>query len=253
MKLALALAAAAALVGPAAPALATTPTPPTTAPTAATAGPQLVARWTFDAGAVNGRVADTSGRGPALDTRVADQGVVRYETGTPSGRHVAFPAACAGTARTCPRALFETSSVANLNPGTRLFRWSARVQLTKAQITGSANVMQKGVANTTSQWKMQVGKTNGRAQCVVVGTGSSQVYIARSSAPVADGRWHKVLCQRSGTTLSVWIDNQLGGQTTIPANLAISNNLPLRVGGPNFNTRTDMYHGRLDDVYAELG
>ena len=79
------------------------------------------------------------------------------------------------------------------------------------------------------------------------------MHIARSSATVADGQWHKVLCQRSGTTLSVWVDNVNRGQTTIPSNLSISNTLPLRVGGPNFNTRTDMYHGRLDDVYAELG
>ncbi|MGK5681918.1 laminin G domain-containing protein [Actinoplanes sp. URMC 104] len=246
MKLALALAAASALVVPATPALAATT--PTTAPT-----PQLVARWTFDAGAVNGTVADTSGRGPALTTRSADQGAVRYETATPSGRFVSFPAACATTATTCPRALFETANVASLNPGTRLFRWSARVQVTKAQITGSANILQKGVAGTASQWKMQVGRTNGKAQCVVTGTGSSTVYLARSSASVADGQWHKVLCQRSGTTLSVWVDNQLGGQTTIPSTLSISNTMPLRIGGPNFKTRTDMYHGRLDDVYAELG
>ncbi|MBB4690300.1 LamG-like jellyroll fold domain-containing protein [Paractinoplanes abujensis] len=219
---------------------------------APTAG-QLVAKWTFDAGAVNGRVADTTGRGPALTTRTADSGAVRYDTATPSGRYVTFPAACATTARTCPRALFETASVPNLNPGTRAFRWSARLQLTKAQIVGSANIMQKGVAKASSQWKMQVGKTNGKAQCAVVGAGSPQVYIARSSATVADGQWHKVLCQRSGTTLSVFVDDQPAGQTTIPASLSISNTLPLRVGGPNFNTKTDMYHGRLDDVYAELG
>ena len=75
----------------------------------------------------------------------------------------------------------------------------------------------------------------------------------RSAASVADGQWHKVLCERSGPTLSVYVDNVVRGTVTIPANLNISNPLPLRVGGPNFNTKTDMYHGRLDDVYAELG
>ncbi|MBM2621430.1 hypothetical protein JIG36_38600 [Actinoplanes sp. LDG1-06] len=251
MKLAIALAAVSGLVFPAAPALAAPA--PTPSASAAAPAPQLVARWTFDAGAVNGQVSDASGRGPALTTRTADSGAVRFDTATPSGRYVSFPAACATTASTCPRALFETASVANLNPGTRLFRWSARLQLTRTQIVGSANVMQKGVANTTSQWKMQVGKTNGKAQCVVVGAGSKQVYIARSSASVADGQWHKVLCQRSGTTLSVSVDDKPAGQVTIPSNLSISNTLPLRVGGPNFNTKSDMYHGRLDDVYAELG
>ncbi|WP_250037901.1 laminin G domain-containing protein [Paractinoplanes maris] len=254
MKLALALAAITGLVVPAAPAAAAPAPAPSVSPAAAAAATsQLVARWTFDAGAVNGQVADTSGRGPALTTRTADQGVIRFDTTTPSGRYASFPVACATTAKTCPRALLETPNIANLNPGTRTFRWSARMLTIKTQITGSANIMQKGVAGTGSQWKMQIGRTNGKAQCVVTGTGSSTVYLARSSGSVADGNWHKVLCQRSGTTLSVWVDNQQAGQTTIPANLSISNTMPLRVGGPNFKTKTDMYHGRLDDVYAELG
>jgi hypothetical protein len=134
-----------------------------------------------------------------------------------------------------------------------MFRWSARVSVTKAELKGSANVMQKGVATTGSQWKLQLGATQGRAQCVVTGVGSSTVYLARSAGTVADGAWHKVLCQRSGTTLSVWVDGVQRGQATVPATLSISNSLPLRIGGPNFNKVNDMYHGLLDDVYAELG
>ncbi|XVV09492.1 LamG-like jellyroll fold domain-containing protein [Actinoplanes sp. CA-131856] len=222
-------------------------------PAATAAAPALVARYTFDAGAVNGRIADTSGRGPALTVRSVDQGVIRFDTATPSGRYASFPGACASNATSCPRGLLEAPDDADLNPGTRMFRWSARIQLTKAQITGSANIMQKGVATTASQWKMQVGRTNGKAQCAVVGTGSATIYVARSASSVADGQWHKVLCQRSGSTLSVYVDNVVRGTTTIPSNLNISNPLPLRIGGPNFNTKTDMYHGRLDDVYAELG
>ena len=218
---------------------------------AAPAGPALVAHWTFDAGAVDGRVADTSGRAPALTVRAADQGVIRFEGG-PQGKFIAFPAVCAATGP-CPRGLLEAANDVDLNPGTRLFRWSARIHLTKAQLQGSANVMQKGVANTSSQWKMQVGATHGRAQCVVVGAGSPAVYVARSASTVADGAWHKVLCQRSGSTLSIYVDGVQRGQTTIPASLSISNTMPLRVGGPNFTNRREMYHGLLDDVYAELG
>jgi len=256
MKLALTLAAISGLVIPAVPAAAAPAPTPSASATSTAAAPATslpVARWTFDAGAVDGKVADTSGHGLALTTRAADQGVIRFDTTAPSGRYASFPVACATTATTCPRALLETPNVANLNPGTRTFRWSARMLTIKTQITGSANIMQKGVAGTGSQWKMQVGKTNGKAQCIVSGAGSRTAYIARSSASVADGAWHKVLCQRSGTTLSVWVDNQQAGQTTVPANLSISNTMPLRVGGPNLKTKTDMFHGRLDDVYAELG
>jgi hypothetical protein len=207
----------------------------------------LVARWTFDGGAVGGKVADTSGRGSALTVRAADQGVIRFQ-----GGYLAFPSVCAAESP-CPRGLLEAPDTADLNPGVRMFRWSARVNVTKAQLRGSANVMQKGVATTGSQWKLQIGATQGRAQCVLTGVGSSTVYLARSAATVADGLWHKLLCQRSGTSLAVYVDGVQRGQTTIPASLSVSNTLPLRIGGPNFNTHSDMYHGLLDDVYAELG
>ncbi|MEU4240598.1 laminin G domain-containing protein [Actinoplanes sp. NPDC026619] len=237
MKIAIALVAAAGILVPASPALADTPAPVA-----------VVARWDFNAGSAAGKIVDTSGKGVTLSVRSADQGVLRFEAGT-----VIFPAGCAAAATTCARGLMEAPDNANLNPGTRLFNWSARVNVTKAQLSGSANIMQKGVAGTGSQWKLQLGATNGRAQCVVTGTGSATPYIARSDISVTDGQWHKLYCQRSGTTLSVQIDGAVHGSTTIPATLSISNTSPLRVGGANFNLRSDMYHGTLDDVYAELG
>jgi hypothetical protein len=251
MKLTVGLAALTAFLLPAAPALAAPVAPAAPQPAPATA--TLVAKYTFDQGVVGGKVPDTSGRGPALTVRAADQGAVKFEAGTQGGRYVAFPSVCAKAAKTCPRGLLEGASDTDLNPGTRLFRWAASVHLTKAQVTGSSNILQKGVANTGSQWKLQVGKTQGRAHCVVVGTGSKVVYVARSASTIADGAWHKVLCQRSGTVLAVYVDGELKGQTAIPATLAITNNLPFRIGGANFNARSDMFHGLLDDVYAELG
>jgi hypothetical protein len=242
MKISLAIAVLTAVVLPAAPAVAAPASSTDAAPPIA-----LVARYSFDGGSVAGRVADSSGRAPALTVRSADQGVIKFEGGT-----AAFPAACPTDATVCPRGLLEAADDADLNPGTRLFRWSARVNVSKAQLVGSSNVLQKGVATSGSQWKMQIGATNGRAQCVV-GTGSTVTYMVRSSTTVADGTWHKVLCQRAGTSLSVYVDGIQRGATTIPSTVSISNSLPLRIGGPNFNTHSDMYHGLLDEVYAELG
>lgn len=233
----------------------TTATPTTAAPAAApttaavvAAAPLLVARWDFNAGLVAGKIADTSGRGPALTPRVVDSGVIRFDA-----HYAAFPAACAAGATSCPRGLLEAANAANLNPGVRNFRWSARILVTKAQLQGSPNVMQKGVAGTGSQWKMQLGRTQGRAQCVVAGTGAATTYLVRSTNTVADGAWHQVTCQRFGTSLTVSVDGTVRGTTTVPATLSIGNALPLRLGGPNFNIHSDMYHGYLDDAYAELG
>jgi hypothetical protein len=261
MKIAIAVAALAGLIVPmsttgtaASAAPADTPPAATTAPATTPTGPLLVARWDFNAGAVGGRVTDTSGHGgPTLSARGADQGALRYEGGPTGGKYVAFPDLCVPTATACPRALLEAPDVAALNPGTRTFRWSASVHVLKTQVRGSANVMQKGTSATGSQWKLQIGQKVGKAQCVVIGVGSPAVYIAHSSAPVTDGVWHKVSCLRSGTTLSVSVDGVQQGTATIPATLSISNSMPLRIGGPNFNTSSDMYHGLLDDVYAELG
>ena len=259
MKIAIVVAALAGLIVPmstaeaASAAPADTPPAAAAAPAAAPATPVLVARWDFNAGAVGGRITDTSGHGgPTLTARGADQGAPRYEGGPTGGKYVAFPDLCLPGA-TCPRALLEAPNVASLNPGTRMFRWSARVHVLKTQIKGSANIMQKGVAKNGSQWKMQIGATQGRAQCVAVGVGSPTAYLVRSAGTVADGLWHKILCQRYGNTLSVYVDDVVQGTTTIPATLSITNSLPMRVGGANFNAHSDMYHGLLDDVYAELG
>ncbi|MEV6846252.1 LamG-like jellyroll fold domain-containing protein [Actinoplanes sp. NPDC051411] len=243
MKIAIALALAAGIAGTATPALADTPAPAATI--------TLVARYTFDAGATNGQVPDSSGHGPALTVRTVDNGVLRFPGAATGGRYAAFPVVCPVTTP-CPRSLLEGASTADLNPGNRTFRWSARVLINKDQVKGSANIMQKGVAGTGSQWKMQIGATQGRAQCVIGGVGLTGGYLVRSATTVADGRWHKVLCQRSGTALSVYVDDVLKGTATVPATLSISNSLPIRIGGPNFKNG-DMYHGLLDDVYAELG
>ena len=236
---------------PAVPALAVT-TSPATRTTTAAAAPVLVARYTFDAGAPGGRVADSSGRGAPLTVRTADRGTVRFLTAG-TGRYAGFPLRCATGATTCPRALLEGADDADLDPGTRPFTWGARLLVARSQLAGSANVLQKGVATTESQWKMQVGETQGRAQCVVVGRGSTRAYVVRSTVTVADGKWHRVQCRRTATTLAVVVDGTLRGRVTVPATLSVANDKPLRVGGPNFGTRSDMFHGYLDDVYAQLG
>ena len=225
-----------------------------TLPAGAAATPVVVARYDFDSGATaSGRIAERSGRGVPLLIRTADRGAVLFSAASKTGRYVRLPLRCAAGATTCPRALMEGADDPDLDPGTRAFRWGATVKIAKSQLAGSSNVMQKGVSTTESQWKMQVGETHGRAQCVVVGRGSTKNYLIRSSVVVADGKWHTVLCQRSGGSLTISVDGKARGKVTIPSNLSISNDKPLRVGGPNFNTSSDMYHGYLDNVYAALG
>ncbi|MEU4557810.1 LamG-like jellyroll fold domain-containing protein [Actinoplanes sp. NPDC023936] len=212
----------------------------------------LVARYNFDGGATGGRVADLSGRGGPLTVRSANNGLIAFTT-LGAGRIASFPGTCAAGATTCPKALLEAADDADLDPGARNFKWAASVRVTQAQLSGNANVMQKGVAGTASQWKMQISGKAGRAQCVMVAQGTGQKFTATSARPVADGSWHRVVCERAGTALSVSVDGAAGNRVTVPATLAVDNTMPLRVGGPNLQTGGDMYHGQIDDVYVQLG
>jgi hypothetical protein len=214
----------------------------------------MVANYTFDAGPVAGRVAENSGRGLPLTVRSSNAGAIQFSPPAKTGRYVTFPPPCpAATAATCPKVLLEAANDADLNPDTRPFRWGASIMVQTAQITDSSNVMQKGATTADSQWKLQIGAKAGKAQCVVVGKGLATPYIVRSSISVADGKWHKLLCLRSGVALTVSVDGVNRGQAVIPATLSISNTRPMRIGGPNFSATGDMFHGSLDSVYAMLG
>jgi hypothetical protein len=250
MKTSIRLLTAALVLGAAVPALsAATATAAAAAPAAV-----MVANYTFDAGPVTGRVAENSGRGAPLTVRSSNGGALTFSPPSKTGRFVTFPAACpAATMPTCPRVLLEAANDADLNPGTQQFRWGASVMVQKTQVTDSSNVMQKGATTTDSQWKLQIGAKAGKAQCVVVGKGLVKPYIVRSSVTVADGKWHKLLCLRSGVALTVSVDGVNRGTVAVPATLSISNTRPMRIGGPNFTTTSDMFHGSLDSVYAMLG
>ncbi|HEX8629757.1 MAG TPA: LamG-like jellyroll fold domain-containing protein [Catenuloplanes sp.] len=227
---------------------------PTTAVLAATAaGSTTVARYSFDGGvAAGGTIAELSGRGVPLKVRSAAGGTVRLVAhGT--GRALAFPARCpiGTTTTTCPRAILEGGDDADLDPGSRSFRYGAWLKATAAQVGAAANVMQKGVATADSQWKLQISGT-GRAQCVVVGKGSTRIYLAKSDIAVTNGAWHQVTCQRISTGLHVFVDGKARGSVAVPSTAVIDNALPLRLGARNLNDLSDQYGGLIDDVYFTL-
>ncbi|BCJ40444.1 hypothetical protein GCM10010168_82220 [Actinoplanes ianthinogenes] len=213
--------------------------------------PTLVARYNFDGGATAGKISDLSGKGSSLTVRGADNGTVAITT-EGAGRYASFPALCA-TGAPCARAILEAPNAADLNPGTRNFRWAATVRVTAAQLRGKANVMQKGLAGAESSWKLQLTGKTGRAQCAMTAKGTGQIATATSARPIADGAWHKIVCERTATSLSISVDGVAGSRATIPATFAVDNTMPLRIGGPNFGASSDMYHGQLDDVYIQLG
>jgi hypothetical protein len=223
------------------------PGPATAVPT-----PVLVARYTFDGGIVAGRVAEVSRRGSAATVRAAAGGKLTVgAVGT--NRYVSFPGACRTTTTACARVVLEAPDDADLDPGLRRFRWAARIAVVPSQVTDSSNVVQKGVDNGGSLWKMQIGPRKGLPQCAVFGASATQHYVVRSKQPISDGQWHRVQCERNGKSLAIAVDGVITGRGVVPATLSISNNKPLRIGGPNLTNTGDMFHGRIDEVFATVG
>ncbi len=197
-------------------------------------------------------VVDDSGKGHTGTVHSANGGTVVPVVGF-EGQGVKFPAVCTGT--TCPHADITAADAADLNPGTALFTFGARVRLTLADLTADhgSNIVQKGLYNTP-QWKLQLDDAvTGRPSCVLRTTGGTQPITVKSSVGVADGAWHKVACQRTASTVTIFIDNVARGSALISATYDISPvGQPVSIGAKGTGVNNDQFHGAIDDVYFNL-
>jgi hypothetical protein len=213
-------------------------------------------KWKFDsAGSPVTTVVDDSGKLHTGTVTAANGGQIT--TLTPGrdgiGQAVQFPALCVGAG--CPKAMITTPSQPDLNPGTGKFSYGAWVKLTTAQLssTTGSNVLQKGLSDS-SQWKLQIDPHNGvlgLPSCVVRRAGGLASMLVRSDISVADGNWHKLVCQRTDTGyLQIYVDNNFRQQVLLPApayDLAPAGQLT--VGAKNLGADNDQYYGQLDEVF----
>ena len=180
----------------------------------------------------------------------ARAGAVESVQGAPGrGLAVAFPSRC--TAPTgCPRAMVEVPADPALDPGEAPFAYGASVLLRADQTTVGSNVLQQGRFGTTGgQWKLQVDGDAGLPSCVL--RSGTDVLTVRSSVSVADGEWHRIVCRRDPTGLSIDVDasvDRVAGHTG-----SVSNTWPIRIGTPGVGDQDDQFHGRVDDVFLDIG
>jgi hypothetical protein len=236
------LAGAGALLGTAAPTTAST--------TEDAAGPVIIARYTFDAVNPGGTIGDASGRGHTLTPFAIHGGKVKLSI-RDAGRAAAFPAKCTG--RKCPHAVLQAPNAPELNPGANPIRYGATVRLGKGQTGSGENILQKGYSAAGGQYKLQVDGRAGRPSCVMSDNVVRGIHVAQSDVSIADGRWHNLECRRAGATLTLLVDNAVHATSAIPATLAISNTVPLSIGGKGDGNDNDQFHGALDDVWIALG
>ncbi|HET9518185.1 MAG TPA: LamG-like jellyroll fold domain-containing protein [Actinoplanes sp.] len=220
---------------------------PTVVPTPGGA-PQVVARYSFEQRAR--RIADLSGHGNTLRVRVVHGGRVGL-VARAGGGALAFPSRC--RTRPCPRVVLQAPHAPELNPGTAAFAYGATVRLAPTQTTKGQNVLQKGYA-ARGQYKLQIDGAAGKPSCVLVGGHPSTLrYLVKSSVTVADGRWHRVECRRSGTGLAIAVDGSVRGVVAVPHGLSIANEAPLSIGGKGRHQDNDQYQGAVDDVWVSIG
>ncbi|WP_328464677.1 LamG domain-containing protein [Actinoplanes sp. NBC_00393] len=208
----------------------------------------FIARYGF-----NGRsssIIDESGNGHTLRVLSIQGGRVRPVAHGP-GTALAFPGKC--TQRICPHVVLQSGTSADLNPGTRNIAFGADVLLAPGQTSSGQNVLQKGYSKTSSQYKLQIDGVAGRPSCVLVDVRRPTIRIARSAVTTADGRWHRIRCQRAGAVLEIYVDDVLRGRTLVPAGLSVANNQPLSIGAKGAYRDNDQFNGVLDNVWVRIG
>jgi hypothetical protein len=208
----------------------------------------MMARYAFNVRSSS--IVDESGRGHTLRVISGHGGVIRHVVHG-QGSALLFPARC--VQRVCPHVALQTPSTPDLNPGTRNISFGADVFLRPGQTSKGQNVMQKGYSSAGSQWKLQIDGAAGRPSCVLVGDRLRRIRMATSTVTVADSRWHRIRCSRAGPWLSVHVDDVLRGRIPLPADLSVSNNRPMSIGGKGAYADNDQFNGALDNVWVLVG
>jgi hypothetical protein len=212
------------------------------------ATPVVVAKYSFDSR--SGAIVDESGNGHTM-TVVASHGGALKPVAHGTGRGLEFPFKCHG--KTCPHAVLQSPSSADLNPGIRPLAYGATVRLARGRTSKGQNVLQKGYSATSSQYKLQVDGTPGQPSCVLVDDKTPTIKLVRSAVTVADGAWHTVQCNRTGTTFTILVDGVAEGALAIPATLSVTNTRPLSIGGKGTSQDNDQFQGAVDDVWVRIG
>lgn len=157
-----------------------------------------------------------------------------------------------GTALRFPRkgsAVIRVAHDDTFNPGLADFTVSALVRLGPAQIKSGANVIQKGMYDSSrGQWKLQVDA--GVPSCRVSGAAKESRFAtaeARANRRLDDGVWTSLHCVRHGEKLRLYVDG-VAVDTSGNADVVVDNRDPVLIGGKHSGAGNDQFRGDLDDV-----
>lgn len=139
----------------------------------------------------------------------------------------------------------QVTSAPELNPGRRDFVISAWVNLRVAPRQQETNdLVRKGLSFTPGgEFKLEI-VADGRPKCTIKDVEGREASIMVLDVDVADRRWHRVGCARTGDRLSVILDNTVTDKRIRVGE--IRNTMTLSIGSKY--GWEDVPDGRIDEV-----
>jgi hypothetical protein len=172
---------------------------------------------------------------------------------------------------TGPRAVIrvvDRTGPDNLNPGTGAFIFGADfMRDATSESAGSSdngdNLIQRGLFGGASQYKIQI--DHGEVSCRIKGT--QGIVDVISPVAISAGRWYRVRCSRSGTTVSLAVSRWTAAGVSVTTNTSSTgptgsltpptSTVPLSIGGKlrangSVLETTDQFNGRIDNTILQI-
>jgi hypothetical protein len=151
-------------------------------------------------------------------------------------------------------------SVANgsgLNPGLADFSFGVAVRVTRSQAAKGydSNLIQKGLWSGRSQWKLQLDGARAWPVCVFAGMrdGAFRRVSLISTSGIADGRWHRLTCERTATSVRLVVDGKVTARASFGA-VRLSDSGAVTIGGrAPAKSGNDQFFGTMDRVFVSRG
>jgi hypothetical protein len=181
--------------------------------------------------------------------------------------HITTPT---GTPKSAVIRISNATATDLLDPGRNAFSFGADFVLNTASSTAASkdngdNLIQRGLANSATQYKIQIDA--GKPSCVL--RAGTTTITAKATQVIERGTWYRVICQRTvagGVTTVTLAVTRLSGGTQVPTkpgtgpelDLSIATTVPMSVGGKLGDTgklilsATDQFNGRIDNAFLDL-
>ena len=188
------------------------------------------------------RVPDVLGHPQPARVRAANGGTLRLVKHR-NGRAIRFPQRC--LARDCPRVILATSQARTINPRRHPFTFGATVRVTSTQTSPTSTVIQKGDYTNPRRWRLKLNGPTARPYCLV--EGANGLLRMHSMTGLADGQWHRVVCNRDGRIVTLVVDGVVVATKTGPIG-PVRNHATVRIGGTSLIAKNNQFFGALDKV-----